>query len=866
MRLRRLAVLLASGTLIALLGLAAYAFHAWTELSAHLRQERVISGAHDRAMRLGNAVDYVTLLRRDPQILAGMAGDIEALRATLQAFDDRAARTAVHHLTELSHLVSILDPSRSASRTAGPLATQLRINVSSLMSALEKLLAGHTQSLVSELFRALLVFALGAILFGLLCVAGFAWVRQRLHRPLLKLEDGIAAMTAGDLSARIDLNGNDELAELAAHLNTMAEQRLSDEQAIRNSEERFRQLAENITEVFWLTNAAKTQMIYVSPSYETIWGQPIEALYADPAQWTAAIHPEDRERVNRAAETQSRGGYHEIYRIVRPDGEQRWISDRAFPVYADDGQVTRLAGLAEDVTEQVVADLALRERIKELHCLYDVLELTTSDDQSLDRVYQRVVEILPASLQHDQDAVACIHANGATFVSSDWREPVTSLTSPIYQSGEAVGTVSAGYLSIQDDVDDGEGPFLPEERALLDGVAAHISRMLTNRHMAATLDQSNRLESVGQLTGGVAHDFNNLLTVIIGNSELLKERLYDDERLASLADMIVNAAQRGAALTHRLLAFARRQPLEPQVLNVNELIASIDPLLRRTLGEHIEIEFTRGGGLWHALVDPGQLENALLNLALNARDAMPETGRLTIETANVRLSEDYSTRFADLAPGQYVMVAVSDTGCGIPPEQIQRVFEPFFTTKEAGKGTGLGLSMVYGFVKQSQGHVNVYSEPGHGTTIKMYLPRAVDSGAEEPRPAPEDADAGGTETILVVEDDDLVRRYAEEQLAAMGYRVLSAATGPAALAVLQDDPDVDLLFTDVVMPGGMSGRQLADEVQRRFGHIRVLYTSGYTDNAIVHHGRLDHGVRLLNKPYRRAELAASVRRALDAAD
>ncbi|MDZ7670906.1 MAG: ATP-binding protein [Gammaproteobacteria bacterium] len=866
MTLRRLAVLLASGTLIALLGLSAYAVHTWTELSARLRQERMIGNAHDRALRLGNAVDYVTLLRRDPQILAAMAGDIESLRAALQAVDDRAARTAVHHLTELSHLVSLLNPTRSPDPTAGPLATQLRVNVSSLMNALEELLAEHHQSLVDELFRALLVFAVGAGLFGLLCVAGFAWVRQRLDRPLQKLEDGISAMTAGDLTARIDLSGNDELAELAAHLNAMAEQRQSDEQAIRDSEERFRQLAENITEVFWLTDAAKTEMIYVSPSYETIWGQPTAALYADPAQWTAAIHPADRERVTRATAKQIRGGYHEIYRIVRPDGEQRWVSDRAFPVYADDGRVTRLAGLAEDVTEQVVADLALRERIKELGCLYRVLELTTGNDQSLEHVYQEIVETLPTSLQHDDDAVAQIDLNGTSFISSGWRDPAASLTALIYRDSEAIGTVSVGYLSVQDDVDGGEGPFLPEERALLDGVAVHISRMLTNRHMAETLDQSNRLESVGQLTGGVAHDFNNLLTVIIGNSELLKERLRDDQRLAGLADMIVNAAQRGAALTHRLLAFARRQPLEPQVLDVNELIASIDPLLRRTLGEHIEIEFTRAGGLWQALVDPGQLENALLNLALNARDAMPESGRLTIETANVRLSEDYSTRYADLTPGQYVMVAVSDTGCGIPEEQIKRVFEPFFTTKEAGKGTGLGLSMVYGFVKQSQGHVNVYSEPGHGTTVKMYLPRALESAAEVPQETAKADEAGGNETILVVEDDDLVRHFAEEQLAAMGYRILSAATGPAALAVLQDHSEVDLLFTDVVMPGGRSGRQLADEVQRRFGHIRVLYTSGYTDNAIVHHGRLDHGVRLLNKPYRRAELAASVRRALDAAD
>jgi signal transduction histidine kinase/ActR/RegA family two-component response regulator len=379
----------------------------------------------------------------------------------------------------------------------------------------------------------------------------------------------------------------------------------------------------------------------------------------------------------------------------------------------------------------------------------------------------------------------------------------------------------------------------------------------------AQLLQSQRLEAVGQLTGGVAHDFNNLLTVVLGNAELLAEQSVDKPQQRMLAEMIASAAQRGAELTQRLLAFARKQALAPSVTDINHLVANFDPMLRRTLGEHIEIELIRGAGLWNAMVDAGQLESALLNLCLNARDAMLSGGRLTIETANMSLDQAYADRFPDVTAGQYVMLAVSDTGNGIAPEHLAKVFEPFFTTKPKGKGTGLGLAMVYGFVKQTGGHVNVYSEPGQGTTVKLYLPRAV-GDARAPEPAPERGIVGGHESILVVEDDELVRRYAVNELHALGYHVLAADSGKAALALLERHPNVDLLFTDVVMPGGMSGRDLADAARQRWPQLKVLYTSGYTENAIVHHGRLDPGVVLLAKPYRRAELARAIRVALAA--
>ncbi|MBF23332.1 MAG: hybrid sensor histidine kinase/response regulator [Pusillimonas sp.] len=370
-----------------------------------------------------------------------------------------------------------------------------------------------------------------------------------------------------------------------------------------------------------------------------------------------------------------------------------------------------------------------------------------------------------------------------------------------------------------------------------------------------------RMDAIGQLTGGVAHDFNNLLTVMVGNAELLVESLEDRPELSTSAKMIAQAGSKGAELTKRLLAFARRQPLDPRALNASRVVTDMQSLLIRTLGEHIELEFVMGAGLWSAMADPSQLEDALLNLAINARDAMMSGGRLTIETGNVWFSSDYAREHPDLSPGQYVMIAVSDTGCGIPPENMKRLFEPFFTTKPRGQGTGLGLPMVFGFLKQSGGHMTVYSEPGQGTTVKMYLPRTTEQWVE-PVAAEVESTRGGGQTILLVEDDHLVREYARSQLLGLGYNVVCAEDGKRALDILRSDARCDLLFTDVVMPGGLSGRQLADQAKLLRPGLKVLYTSGYTENAIVHHGRLDPGVLLLNKPYRRVELAEKVWRAL----
>jgi signal transduction histidine kinase/FixJ family two-component response regulator len=417
---------------------------------------------------------------------------------------------------------------------------------------------------------------------------------------------------------------------------------------------------------------------------------------------------------------------------------------------------------------------------------------------------------------------------------------------------EAVSTASRG-AALQVTVD------------LMKALVEEKDRLLYEKDVAdLQLRQAQKMEAVGQLTGGIAHDLNNILTVITGTIEILAEAVADQPQLLVVTKMIDEAAARGADLTQRLLAFARKQPLQPLEVNVNALVIEATDLLRPTLGEHVEVKIMLAGDTAHALIDPSQLTNAILNLALNARDAMGDRGQLVIETSNVVLDDNYASLNSDVAAGNYVMVAVTDSGHGIPASILQNVFEPFFTTKEVGKGSGLGLSMVYGFVKQSNGHIKIYSEKDHGTTVRIYLPQAA--GAALPAAELEDTAIieGGNETILIVEDDDLVRTFVVGQIQSLGYVTLSAVNADEALVVINSAQTVDLLFTDMIMPGSMNGRELADEALRRRPSLKVLFTSGYTENTVIHYGRLDAGVLLLAKPYRKADLARMIRSALEA--
>ncbi len=384
---------------------------------------------------------------------------------------------------------------------------------------------------------------------------------------------------------------------------------------------------------------------------------------------------------------------------------------------------------------------------------------------------------------------------------------------------------------------------------------------LTEQHETEErLRQSQKMDAIGQLTGGVAHDFNNVLTVITGTIEIIQEGLQDRPELAAIAQLIDDAASRGAEITSQLLTFARRQPLEPREIDVNGLVVETAKLLKPILGEHIEIVTRLAEDAWSAMADPSQLSSAIVNLAVNARDAMPGGGKLMLETANREF--DGTGSVSEVTRGAFVMIAVTDTGHGIPADIRDRVFEPFFTTKGVGRGTGLGLSMVYGFARQTGGTVAIESEEGRGTVVRLFLPRSEGEASTRTEPVQALAAARGHETILVVEDDPLVQGYVIAQLGSLGYRTLVAADGATALELVDQGAKFDLLFTDIIMPGGMNGRELAEAVRLRRPGVRVLYTSGYTDDTIVHEGHLDPGVALLQKPYRKSELSQKIRETL----
>lgn len=545
--------------------------------------------------------------------------------------------------------------------------------------------------------------------------------------------------------------------------------------------------------------------------------------------------------------------------------DEYWLEIEIMPVANDAGSITHFVAVQRDITERRLSEEAVRVSEARFRLIAQatrtaVWEWNIADGQR--RWNNGLLELFG----HQHDPVgglsvvwpANVHPDDKRRVDEAVARLLSRETDAIHESYRfrradgSWATVEDHAFAIRDKW--GEGV----------RVIGSTNDVSERAQLEDRLRQSQKLEAVGQLTGGVAHDFNNLLTIIIGNTELLQDQIEEGHPLRQYADMSAIAADRAAELTRRLLAFSRKQALQPRVIDVNSAIAGMEGMLRRTLGEDINIEIVRAGGLWRTEVDLGQLEAALLNLSINSRDAMPHGGALTIETANAFLDDAYVSTEPGLEPGQYVVIAVSDTGTGIPRDHVDRVFEPFFTTKPAGKGTGLGLSMVYGFVKQSGGHIRIYSEPNEGTTVKLYFPR-LSVGRVAPNVEPQDRRVpGGHETILVVEDDVLILQQVTAQLRGLGYQVITASEGGPALAVLRERSDVDLLFTDVVLPGGMNGKQIADAAKDIRPKLRVLYTSGYSENAIVHHGRLDSDVELLGKPYRRSELAAKIRKVLDA--
>ena len=618
-----------------------------------------------------------------------------------------------------------------------------------------------------------------------------------------------------------------------------------------------------------------------SREYLIIHGLPPEAVNETHEDWVRRIHPEDRERAERQFIEAVHGGtreYRAEYRIVRPsDGQVRWIQVRSEIERDPDGKPLRLVGAHIDITERKRAEMALQQlnetleqevekRTRERDRLWNV-----SDDligvANFEGYWVSINPAASAILGWSQNELLAMpiaslwHPEDANTTMEHRRHLVQGGPTERFQNRYRHKDGSYRWLSWSSTAEDGliyaTGRDVTAEREAAEAL----------RRTEEQLRQSQKMEAVGQLTGGIAHDFNNLLTGIIGSLDLMGKRVTQGrhgeiERYIALAKA---SASRAASLTHRLLAFARRQPLDPRPVNVNQLVASMEELLRRSIGEQIRLDIVTGDGLWGTFCDPHQLESALLNLAINARDAMPDGGVLTIETANATLDARYAADLRDVEPGQYVALSVSDTGVGMSAAVQERAFDPFFTTKPIGQGTGLGLSMVYGFARQSEGHARIYSEQGQGTTVKLYLPRHGAPVTDAPGIA---ADAGqlkarSGETVLVVEDETSVRELVVDVLNDLGYRALEAADGPASLQVLRSGERIDLLITDVGLPG-MNGRQVADAAREHRPELKVLFITGYAENAAMANGFLAPGMEMVTKPFAIDALASRIRDMINA--
>ncbi|WP_338765502.1 PAS domain S-box protein [Massilia sp. METH4] len=655
------------------------------------------------------------------------------------------------------------------------------------------------------------------------------------------------------------------------------------------TEERLRmaQQAGGIGSFEWFPATGK---LAVSPEYRRVWGLPDDVEVTEELL-VSLVDPRDRARVGpeRLGADSNPLAYTE-YRIQRPDtGEVRWLARQGEVIEGATPTRRRYVGVAFDITARKRIEQQLRTSQDRLAAIFGQASVGLSE-LSLEGRYTRVNGALcqmlgrseqallgmhmedlihPDDLEENRAQVARLRETGVPFTlekryarpDGQWVWVSSSMSRLDDEAGQPVA-----LIAVKTDITE-RRRIEVALRDLNDTLEQRVSREVAERDKAEeALRQAQKMEAVGQLTGGVAHDFNNVLQIISGNLHLLAQQLGGDDAARRRLDMAIAAVERGAKLSSQLLAFARRQPLQPVVTDLGRLVANMDELLRRALGEAVDLQLVVGSGLWNTQVDPGQLENVILNLAINARDAMEGAGRLTIELGNAVLDERYVSKLVDVPAGQYVMLSVTDTGCGMTPEVLQRAFEPFFTTKPEGEGTGLGLSMAYGFVKQSRGHIRIYSEPGQGTSVKIYLPRTMladSDGEAESNSARTGPVTGGSETILAVEDDPGVRAVVLDMLGALGYRVLSAENGEQALRILESGEHVDLLFTDVVMPGPLRSPELARIAQQVLPNLAVLFTSGYPQDAIVHGGRLDAGLELLSKPYRREDLARKLRHVLN---
>jgi PAS domain S-box-containing protein len=659
------------------------------------------------------------------------------------------------------------------------------------------------------------------------------------------------------------------------------------EKVLSESEERFRSIADSAPVPMWVSRLDGLRQ-FVNRAYHSFWAFPLRMLSI--FDWRKALHPDDLERILRDQRVGegSRKPFVLEARYRRHDGQWRWLRSESQPRWGPAGEHIGFIGVAHDITASKEAEQALTELNETLERrIEDRTRQLAASEALIQTFFNHSSECYAVIVEEDDGHFRYAEVNPATLrLYKKTRDAVVGRTIQ-----EALGPESASEIGAHLAECLGEGaPHryersqgaavieaivmpAPQEPGAPRRVVVSAHDVTERRRLEQQLQQSQKMEAVGQLTGGVAHDFNNLLTLVIGGLDIIGRQipnLPDPLALTRVErgrEMAMQEAQRAASLTTRLLAFSRQQPLNPQALDANKLVVDVCDLLRQAIGEAIAVETALGKDVWRMYADANQLENALLNIGFNARDAMPNGGKLIIETANASLDKAYTSSLnEDIEPGEFVMIAITDTGTGMDMTTRARAFDPFFTTKEVGKGTGLGLSQVYGFARQSAGHVKIYSEIGEGTTVKIYLPRSV---SDRKNPIVGEANklsrSTGAETILVVEDDDELRKYASGVLQELGYHVMSAGSGAAALETLNGSQQIDLLLTDVVMPGGMNGRQLADKAVGHRPGLRVLYMTGYTRNAIIHQGRLDRGINMISKPFSFEELASKVRHVLDAA-
>jgi PAS domain S-box-containing protein len=638
------------------------------------------------------------------------------------------------------------------------------------------------------------------------------------------------------------------------------------ESDLRERETRFRQLAENISEVFFIMDADYRETLYINPAYESLFGQSCQSLYENPTSFLNPVPPSDQARVMESI-AQTRAGKDSgpiEFEIRPPGGKARWVISHAVPIRNERGEVYRISGVVLDITERRAAEEALRQSERRLRTLFETVNL--------------IVLILDAEARIEYLNPFALELSGyprAEAFGQNWFELLVPQTDRAQMLGvfqEMLhGHRHAHYQSAIVTKRGEQRMIAWHNTVLRDDRGAPIGTLSVGEDVTehALLEeqyrQAQKMEAIGQLAGAVAHDFNNLLTVILSYGALMAGRLPAGDPMRDDLSEITAAGERAAALTHQLLAFTRQQVLQPRVVSLNDVVGGVEKMLRRLIGEDVELLIRYAADVRSVLVDPGQIEQVIMNLVVNARDALPGGGKLTIETANVNLDAEYAADHVGVNAGPHVMLAVSDTGVGMDRATQARIFEPFFTTKGLGKGTGLGLSTVFGIVKQSGGSIWVYSEPGVGTTFKVYFPQAQ-TGEEGPAQAlPTTTPAArGAETILLVEDDEAVRRVTGTILRRHGYHVLEAQNGGDALLISeQQSAVIHLLLSDVIMPR-MSGRELANQLTEAWPTIKVLFMSGYTEGSIMNHVIMDADTAFIQKPIDPDRLVRKVREVLDA--